>query len=188
MKRACALGGLLLLAMLAQGCSLFVSVPPLDPLPQTKVVLTDVEYTPQAGDTDCGPACLTTVMRHYGSNLTLEQVTSQLKQTDGGGTIFVEMLYGARKNGFKCTMVEGDINMLRRSILAGKPLILLLHPMPDIVRVIGRRGHYVVAVGYDDERREAVIHSGTTSFDTISYRQLQLEWSRANFLGLLVEK
>jgi|GEM_PF-6382760 len=188
MKRSLAAGGLLLLAMLTQGCSLFVSVPPLDPLPQTRVVLTNVEYTPQAGDTDCGPACLATVMRHLGSDRTLAQVTGQLKQTDGGGTIFVEMLYGARKNGFKCTMIEGDINTLRRGILAGKPLILLLHPMPDIVRVIGRRGHYVVAVGYDDERREAVIHSGTTPFDTISYRRLQLEWSRANFLGLFIEK
>jgi hypothetical protein len=86
-------------------------------------------------------------------------------------------------------MYRGGINDLRRSVLVGRPLILMLHPMPGIVRWTGmRRGHYVVAVGYDDRNRQAVMHSGSRSFRTISYRRLQLEWSRANFLTLLVEK
>ena len=179
---------LVLSAALSSGCILFVSVPPLEPLPQSKVVLHDVHYVHQQTNWDCGPACLTTMMRHYGSNLTLPEVTAQLKRADDGGTIIVEMIYGARNNGFRATLLEGSINELRRLILAGKPVILFLHYMPDITRRIGRRGHYVVAVGYDDGEREAVIHTGTTAFDTMSYRRLQLQWSRTGFLGLLVEK
>ena len=60
---------------------------------------------------------------------------------------------------------------------------------PDFVRVLpSRRGHYVVAVGFDDDRRRAVIHTGSTAFDTMSYRELQLEWSRSDFLTLKLEK
>lgn len=170
------------------GCALFVAVPALDPLPQSRVVLEEVVYTPQEEGSDCGPACLATVMRHLGSPLTLEDVKQQLKQREGGGTIVVEMIYGARKNGFRVREYEGDINDLRRNLLARRPLILMLHPLPDITRRIGRRGHYVVAVGYDDEKREAILHSGRKAFDTVSYRQLQLQWSRARFITLLVER
>jgi ABC-type bacteriocin/lantibiotic exporter with double-glycine peptidase domain len=183
---------LLLFAILAassQGCVLVTTVPPLDPLPKREVVLRTVPYTPQERSWDCGPACLASVMRHHGSPLTLGQVKSQLKQRAGGGIIIVEMIFGARKNGFRCTMIDGSLNALRRSLHAGKPLILFLHPMPAIVKHTGRRrGHYVVAVGYNDDTREFTIHSGETAFDTMSYRQLQLQWSRANFLALLIEK
>ena len=180
---------LALLAVSCPGCALFVTVPPLDPLPKRKVRLEAVRYTPQTESWDCGPACLASVMRHHGSPLTLGQVKAQLKQRTGGGTIIVEMIYGARKNGFRCGMLDGGINTLRRSIHAGKPLILFIHPTPAIVKYTGRRrGHYVVAVGYDDDEREAIIHSGETAFDTMSYRQLQLQWGRADFLTLLIEK
>ena len=183
---------LILLALLAvscPGCALFVTVPPLDPLARRKVRLENVRYTPQTESWDCGPACLASVMRYHGAPLTLEQVKAQLKQCAGGGTIIVEMIYGARKNGLRCSMLDGGINALRRSIHAGKPLILFIHPTPAIVKYTGRRrGHYVVAVGYDDDKREVVIHSGETAFDTMSYRRLQLQWGRADFLALLIEK
>lgn len=183
---------LLLLALLAassQGCALFITVPPLEPLPKREVVLRNVRYTPQEESWDCGPACLAAVMRYHGSPLTLEQVKGQLKQRAGGGTIIIEMIFGARKNGFRCTMIDGSLNVLRRTLHAGKPLILFLHPMPAIVRYTGRRrGHYVVAVGYNDDAREIIIHTGETAFDTMSYRQLQLQWGRADFLALLIEK
>ena len=177
----------LLLGLLSQGCALFVSVPPLEPLPQSRVVL-QVEYIPQTESWDCGPACLTSVMRHYGSTRTLDDVKGQLKETDDGGTLVLEMISGARLNGFHVELSNSSINELRRSLFDGKPLILFLHPYPDFVRCIGRRGHYVVAVGYDDDEREVVMHSGDEAYAVMSYRELQLEWSRASFIALLVEK
>lgn len=178
---------LAVLAALCPGCALFVSVPPLTPLPKPRAVLRDVAYTPQETDWDCGPASLTTVMRYYGSRITLPEVKKQLKRAADGGTIVVEMLYGARKNGFPIRMYEGGINDLRGKVLDGKPLILMLRPMPDIPGLPGRRrAHYVVAVGYDDREREAIIHSDKTAFARMSYRQLQLQWRRTKFLTLLV--
>ena len=182
------LSAVLVLA-LCPGCALFVDVPPLEPLPRRRVVLDTVEYTPQAAGWDCGPACLTAVMRYYGSPLTLDQVTGQLKQRSGGGIIVPEMLFGARENGFRCKMYEGDINDLRRRMLDGKPLILMLYPTPRTHRHdTDPRGHYVVAVGYDDRRREAIIHTGDRSFARMSYRRLQQQWSRARFRTFLIER
>jgi len=177
----------LLLGLLSQGCALFVAVPPLEPLPESRVVVR-MDYAPQTERWDCGPACLTSVMGHYGSTLTLDDVKGQLKQTDDGGTLVLEMIVGARLNGFHVQLSNGSLNELRRSLFDRKPLILFLHPSPDFVRVIGRRGHYVVAVGYDDDERHVILHSGDKAYDIMSYRQLQLQWGRASFIALLVEK
>jgi ABC-type bacteriocin/lantibiotic exporter with double-glycine peptidase domain len=173
----------------SSGCSWLVTVPPLEPLPSSRLVLSGVEYTPQQSDSDCGPACLTTVMRDLGSPLTLEEVTAQLKQVDGG-TIIPEMIWGARKNGFAVTLLDdADINRMRKTLHQGKPLVLFLHPMPGFTRWAGlQRGHYVVAVGYDDPAAQAILHSGDRAFTRMSYRQLQLQWGRAGFIALLVER
>ena len=175
---------------LCAGCCSLVSVPPLDPLPRKRVVLREVRYTPQQDDWDCGPACLTTVMRYRGSGLTLKQVMGQLKRSRSGGTLFIEMIYGARKNGLRAKSYRnGGLNDLRRKVLARKPLILMLRATPDIdKRDPKRRSHYAVAVGYDDDKREVILHSGAKSFTAMSYRQLQLQWGRTRFLTLLVEE
>jgi predicted double-glycine peptidase len=179
----------LVLALAAPGCTWLVRVPPLDPLPRRKAVLRDVAYTPQTEDWDCGPACLTTLMRHYGSDLTLERVKGQLKQKTGGGVIIVEMIFGARRNGFPIEMYEGGLNDLRRKVAAGRPLILLLHPLHPAFEHTGRRrAHYVVAVGYDDDRRRAILHTGERAFVPVSYRRLQQQWRRTEFITLLVRR
>ena len=179
-----------LAAVASQGCTMFVRVPPLEPLPQPRTLLYNVLYTPQQESWDCGPACVATVIRYCGSPLTLDQVTASLKQIDRGGTVPQEIIFFCRKNGFKITYLQDkDINWLRRELLDGKPVILFLHPMPDITKVTPwRRGHYAVAVGFDDVEREFVLHTGTESFDTMSYRRLQLQWSRSRFAALLIEK
>jgi ABC-type bacteriocin/lantibiotic exporter with double-glycine peptidase domain len=172
---------------LLPGCTWFVSVPELTPLPKTTVVLRDVAYVGQEAQFDCGPACLATVLRHYGSTATLDQLSSEMKQTDDGGVIMVEMVFQARKRRYDVEVYEGGLNDLRRKVLVGRPLILLLHPMPDMVRhVTSRRGHYVVAVGFDDRRRDVIVHSGREAFTRMSYRRLLAQWRRANCLTLLV--
>ena len=176
-----------LAAPFASGCAVFTRVPPLEPLAQEKHTLYTIHYVAQQEGWDCGPACLATVLRHYGIDVSIEQLSREMKQVNGG-TIPIEMIYTARKHGAKITMYESGLNDLRKKIIAEQPLILFLHPMPAIVKYTGlRRGHWVVAVGFDDSKREVTIHSGDTAYDTISYRQLQLEWGRAGFLMLLIE-
>jgi len=187
MKGGWPLAAIVILA--AAGCAPAVRVPPLDPLPKDHVVLRDVRYVSQTNDHDCGPACLATMLRHRGSRLTLEQLKDQMKPAPSGGVNKVEMLCAARKEGFRVRMYDGGINDLRRQLLARRPLILMLHPTPEAARLFGARtGHYVVAVGYDDRRRLAVIHSGRQAFATIPYRRLQLQWSRTRFFTLLIEE
>ena len=166
------------------GCAMFTSVPPLEPLAKKQHTLYGVHYFPQKANWDCGPACLATVLRYYGTDITIEQLSAEMKQVNGG-TIPIEMIFTARKHGAKITMLEGNLNALRARIMGGDAPILFLHPMPRIVEYTGRRrGHWVVAVGFDDDKRQLVIHSGDTPYDTMSYRSVQLQWSRASFLML----
>lgn len=179
----------LLAAALAPGCTLFVSVPDLEPLPERHIRLDAVAYVPQQADWDCGPACLATLLRHHGHHVTLDQVKARLKRAASGGTLWLEMLFGARQNGLRARLIDGDINRLRRRLFGRQPVILMLHNAPDIVTwIVKRQGHYVVAVGYDDDDRELILHTGRSSFATMSYRRLQLQWSRAKFKMLAVEK
>jgi ABC-type bacteriocin/lantibiotic exporter with double-glycine peptidase domain len=176
-----------LVLALCPGCTLFVSVPPLEPLPRFRFTLRRVACVPQESETDCGPAALATVLRYYGSRLTLDDLQAEMKERKGGGTTVVEMLFTARKHGFPIEMKRGDINQLRRSVLVGEPLILLLQPLPAVYEITGqRRAHYVVAVGYDDPAREVVLHNGDRAFARLSYNRLQIQWGRAGFLALLV--
>jgi len=169
------------------GCAIFTRVPPLEPLEQKQHTIYSVQYSPQKESWDCGPACLATVMTYYGTDVTLEQLSAEMKQVNGG-TIPIEMIYTARKHGAKVTMLEGNLSDLRARIMRGEAPILFLHPMPRIVEYTGRRrGHWVVAVGFDDVEREFTIHSGGTPYDTMSYRTLQLQWGRARFLMLSLE-
>ncbi len=175
-------------ALLAAGCAT-VDVPELEPVGRERVVLDDVEYFPQRGDDDCGVACVTTVLRHLGSDLAFEQVDEELKRVEGGGVIPVEIVFFARMHGYRVTLLDSGLNDLRQRLTAGRPLILLLHYAPGATRrLTGQPGHYVVAVGFDDDAREVIVHSDTNSFQRKSYRSLQRRWSESDFLAIQIER
>lgn len=171
------------------GACVSVEVPPLEPLGKHRAVLEDARYIPQQESADCAAACLTTVLRYHGSDLTLDEVDAGLKRVRDGGVIPAEIIYFARRQGYRVTLYEGGLNDLRRKVLTGKPLVLLVHDAPRPARLLARRpGHYLVAVGFDDPDAEAVVHTGHRAFDRLSYGTLQARWKRAGFLTLLVER
>ncbi len=175
-------------ALLAAGCAT-VDVPDLEPVGRERVMLDDVEYSPQRGDDDCAVACVTTVLRHLGSDLAFEEIDEGLKRVEGGGVIPVEILFFARMHGYRVTLLDSGLNDLRQRLTAGRPLILLLHYMPRANRrLAGLPGHYVVAVGFDDATREVIVHSDTSSFQRKSYRSLQRRWSESDFLAIQIDR
>ncbi|MFW6158525.1 MAG: C39 family peptidase [Planctomycetota bacterium] len=175
-------------ALLPAGCTT-VQVPPLEPLGKERAVLEPVRYIPQQESEDCAAACLTTVLRYHGSDLTLDDVDAGLKRVRDGGVIPAEIIYFARKQGYRVTLYGGGLNDLRRKVLAGKPLVLLVHDSPRPTRLLARRpGHYLVAVGFDDRDAEAVVHTGDRAFGRLSYATLHVRWKRSGFLTLLVER
>lgn len=178
-----------LLIFLLAGCAQFVSLPPLEPLPDMEKILWKVQYFPQEKWNDCSAACMTTMAVHCGIQTNVERMTHELKTTRLRGVIPIEMLYWARVMRLNAKLYEGGLNDMRKNIQEGRPLILFLHPLPDLVRMTGLNfGHYVVAVGYDDIGGFAIVHTGGSQFENITYRQLIHQWRRSGYLTLSITK
>ncbi len=88
----------------------------------------------QQDTTDCGAACLATILKHYNSFMAIAKIRD-LAGTDRQGTNVYGMVQAARKMGFEATGVEGDEEALFSD-----------YPLPAIAHVIidGSLLHYVV--------------------------------------------
>jgi ATP-binding cassette subfamily B protein len=85
---------------------------------------------------DCGPAALLGVLRHWGGDASLPEVRA-LCRTDAGGSTFLRLAEAATALGFVARGVRGEIEDLRRE------------RMPCIAHVITTEGlpHFVVVRG-----------------------------------------
>jgi hypothetical protein len=60
-----------------------------------------LDILPQPDDTTCGPTCLHALYRYLGDEVPLDQVISQVKTLDGGGTLAVMMGNHALARGYR---------------------------------------------------------------------------------------
>ena len=88
----------------------------------------------QFDTTDCGVACLATVLRHYGSELPIAQIR-ELAGTDRQGTSAFGMVQAAKQLGFEAKGVRGD----QTALCSGFPLPAIAHIVTEEFML-----HYVV--------------------------------------------
>lgn len=93
-------------------------------------------FTLQQGQSDCGVACLLSVIKYYGGSNTLENLR-KLSGTNITGTTLLGLYQAAKQTGFTAEGCESDMEGL---IAHGKPCILHV--------VIGNKlEHYIVCFG-----------------------------------------
>jgi hypothetical protein len=171
----------LALCMVLAGCSLtpagYLSRSPERP---SKALITDVPFFAQ-DELQCGPASLAMALNWSGvavepTDLTAEVFTPGLK-----GSLQSSLLGAARRHGRVAYPIAG-IDALMTEISAGHPAIVLVN--------LGfswyPQWHYAVVIGYDQEDKEVVLHSGLTAEDLLSFRTFNHIWKRSDFWGLLV--
>lgn len=98
-------------------------------------------FTPQHDQTDCGVACLLTLIKYYGGTTSLERLR-ELSGTNKQGTTLLGLYQAALKVGFETEGCEADIPAL---IEHGQPVIL--HVLLE-----NNMEHYVVCFGYENKR------------------------------------
>ncbi|MDR0815693.1 MAG: peptidase domain-containing ABC transporter [Bacteroidales bacterium] len=91
----------------------------------------------QHDQSDCGVACLLSLIRFYGGDSTLEQLR-KLSGTSRQGTSLLGLYQAAKASGFAAEGCEADVKALQEH---GKPVIL--HVLME-----GKLEHYVVCYGY----------------------------------------
>lgn len=177
-----------LAALLLSGCASFFTPPqtaallagPPQDLPP-RVERTEVPFFPQTRD-HCGPAALATALAHAGLATDPDRLADAVFLPSRAGTLQLEMLGGARRQGAVATKLPRDLPSLLREVAAGHPVVVLQNLGLDLIP----RWHYAVVVGYDLAARELILRSGTTARAVLPLRTFEYTWARGGHWAIAV--
>jgi len=142
------------------------------------VELAAVPFFPQ-DDYQCGPAALAMVLANAGLKVTPQDLVPQVYLPARQGSLQVEMLAAARRNGLVSYQLAPDYSALLRELAAGTPVIVL----QNLGLVDG--WHYAVAVGYDFERGELILRSGETERRVMDFAAHEFVWRRGDYWAMV---
>jgi ATP-binding cassette subfamily B protein len=110
-------------------------------------------FVRQQGQSDCGVACLLSIIRYYGGNANLETLRIE-SGTDKQGTTLLGLMQGAEKQGFEAEAFEADNIDVLKEIKAPAILQVLIdgrlehyvvfYPAPPLTPPQKRRGGYII--------------------------------------------
>ena len=140
----------------------------------TRTELSRTPFFPQT-ELYCGPAALATALGAVGIVASPVQLGGEVFLRARGGSLQAEMLAGARRHGAVAVRIPGTVELVLREVAAGDVVVVLL----NLGLAIAPRWHYAVVVGYDLDRRELLMRSGTVERDRIALRTFEHTWARA---------
>lgn len=130
----------------------------------------------------CGPAALASVLNFYGDEVALEEVSRAVYHAKLKGSLTIDLLLYAKERGFEARYYTGGLEDLKARLRERTPLILFLNLGYDFYPV----GHYVVAVGYNEDMGVVVAHSATAREKVFGDKNLLHDWEMTGFSTLLI--
>jgi hypothetical protein len=142
--------------------------------------LTDVPYFAQDAY-QCGPASLAMSLNAVGYSVTPEALKPELYLPDRHGSLQVEMLAAARRNGAVAYQLAPELNDVLHEIAAGTPVVVLQNLAfswyPD--------WHYAVVIGYDINQAQIILHSGPEKRQVLPMRTFEYTWARSGYWAMV---
>jgi ABC-type bacteriocin/lantibiotic exporter with double-glycine peptidase domain len=130
----------------------------------------------------CGPAALAMVLRYWGAAAEADEIGRALYLPSARGVLNLELEFQARRRGFRTEAFEGTLERVKAELRRDRPLI--------VFQDLGRGGvsvpHFAVLLGFDDQAEVVVLHSGTTPYHRLSYREFLRTWASRRGWTLLV--
>ncbi|OYU92712.1 MAG: hypothetical protein CFE45_22265 [Burkholderiales bacterium PBB5] len=123
----------------------------------------------------CGPAALATVLAQAGLVADVQSLGEAVFLPAREGSLQLEMIAGARRQGAVATQLPGELTALLREVAAGHPVVVL----QNLGLSFAPSWHYAVLVGYDLDTAELVLRSGTTARERLSLRTFEHTWARS---------
>ncbi|MGD8585660.1 MAG: C39 family peptidase [Chloroflexota bacterium] len=168
------------------------ATPTPQPLPSKKL-LTGIKRIQQSFN-NCGPANLTQVLNWYGNETTQAEAASYLKPNAEDRNVSPWQLsdYVNEFTNLRSTVHSGgDLEMLKRFIAAGFPVVIEKGYEPNTASSQGWFGHYLTVFGYDDEQQ--VFHSMDSYLKvdevvgrTDPYDEIERYWQHFNYTFYVV--
>lgn len=132
-------------------------------------------FTQQHDQSDCGVACLLSLIQYYGGSNNLEKLR-ELSGTTKQGTTLLGLYQAANKLGFEAQGNEADIQAV------------INHKEPLILHVVieERLQHYVICYGY--EKDKFIIGDPAKGITTYTKQELETIWKSKTCLTLTPDK
>ncbi|MDB5825479.1 MAG: tetratricopeptide repeat protein [Herminiimonas sp.] len=129
----------------------------------------------------CGPATLAMALGAAGFKVEPDSLVSQVYVPQREGSFAPEMLAATRRNGALAMTIPPRMTALLTEVAAGNPVVVLENLSLPILPV----WHYAVVIGYDLDRQEVVLRSGTIERLEMSLSTFEHTWSRGDYWGMV---
>lgn len=150
----------------------------------TSVELVEVPFHAQTAY-HCGPAALAAALRASGDAAPADKLADELADhafTPGRqGSLQTDMVTATRRQG-RLPLIVGSMEAAFRAVDSGSPVVIL----QNLALPVAPQWHYALLVGYDLDRREAILRSGTTRRLVLPLATLEHTWGRSGFWGIVV--
>jgi len=164
----------------------------LAPLP-AQISLEQPKWIQQTPN-NCGPNTLSFALQMYGWSGTQDEIAAQIKPVTGDRNVNPdELIWYVRNNTGWLNMdyrVSGDINLLKRLLAHGYPVIVEATTALDPNDALGPNddlwaAHYLLLTGYDDAAQTfSIMDSYHENHTTVTYQTLTEQWQPFNYLYL----
>ncbi len=132
-------------------------------------------------DYQCGPAALAMVLGAGGKAIEPEALRPQVYLPDRQGSLQIEMLAAARRNGFVAIELKPSLSDLLTEIAAGNPVLVLQNLALDWYPA----WHYAVAIGYDLKAQRISLRSGAERRLQMPLSTFEHTWRRGGYWAML---
>ena len=145
-----------------------------------RVLLEHPPFHPQT-EYQCGPAALATALGAVGRSVTPDALAEQVFLPGRRGSLQLEMLAGARRQGTVATRIAPRLEALLGEVAAGDAVVVL----QNLGLAIAPLWHYAVVVGYDLVSDDLILRSGTQRELVLSLATFDRTWARSGRWGFL---
>lgn len=128
---------------------------------------------------DCGPEALTCVLRSFGKEVSVDEITARIYNPNEQATISTQMAPTARMFGLAANLIEGSVGLIKQSIDRGEPPIIMVRVNDDL-------HHFFVVTGYSDTKQMILCEEYDGLKRAIEYRELTDMWQPVAFFMLQI--
>lgn len=126
---------------------------------------------------DCGPEALSAVLRFYGREIGVEEISRQIYDPQRKGTPSPMLAPLARQLGFAAAYAEGSIGRVKEAIDRDTPPIIMVKIADDLF-------HFFVVSGYSDKERMLLCEDYDANKRAIPYDEIERMWEESQYFYL----